>query len=362
MMTRRLRFAATFLIFQIITSGLLISPYGFAVECYDTITSPTLLSKEINCPLSVDTPQALTIIGPSGSLTMLEGGKVSCTTSTSESGKPKVGVGSMSAGGWAEITEDGEVTFGNWTQEEVPEIQERTTYTVEEKMNLFRVRAGVLIEGSSANITGGEIEGCPTGINVQGLGSHTITGIKILNSEYNGIIIRSSHNKTSNNEITGIIRPRGYGIMIETGSDNNTINSNYISATSGAALHSQGNHTTITKNEIVNNQGHGIVMAPAANNSAVIHNQISFNKYDRVQVHTDLNTLSVNTITHNESRGIIMMNAKDNTIKDNVIIYNKTFDIVDHSQNMLCTNKVNNWANNSIGDTETAMPACLKEQ
>ncbi|MFA0813448.1 right-handed parallel beta-helix repeat-containing protein [Microbulbifer epialgicus] len=82
----------------------------------------------------------------------------------------------------------------------------------------------------------------------------------------------------------------------------------------------------------------------------------------RVQVHTILNTLSENTITHNESRGIIMINAKDNIIKDNTITNNKTLDMVDHSQNKLCTNKVNNWANNSIGGIETAMPACLKDQ
>ncbi|BBM04196.1 right-handed parallel beta-helix repeat-containing protein [Microbulbifer sp. GL-2] len=320
---------------SLLAYGIFSSSYALSVECYDTIYTPTLLVEDLICPPTPGNPYALTIVGPFGSLRMLGAGKLTCTL--------------------------GGVT-GN----------------------------GILMEGVSASVINGKIESCSDGISVKGLGNHTILNSNITDFTNNGIIISSSFNFMQGNEIVGLGEAgaglgNGVGLFIESESNYNAVNNNFISTTYDDAIQVDGKHTTITLNEIIDIQRDGINLLMGSGGATVTGNFISFTDDDGIQVLSDSNFISNNIVTEinddgiliaedstgnlirdntvNKNRdGIINFNGTGNTIEDNTVMNNSGFDLRDFTENMTCTNQLNTWANNDVGIDGTSDPECLKDQ
>jgi len=300
---------------------------AFAVECGDTIYTPTYLLEELNCPLTAANPYALTIVGPTGYLRMLGGGKVTCDNS--------LGAGV----------------------------------------------AGILVEGLSSLVVGGEVDSCPTGIILDGVGSHSILYMKILNSTLDGVEVISDYNFISGNEIIGSgPGSSSTGVAISEGGEYSTVSSNFIDGNGADGIVVRGEMTLVTLNDIVNSSVNGVSVN--AENTTVTNNFISFNLDDGVDIETSFNTISGNTIKENGEDGVdvdnivsgnminnnhivgnvavgvaIETDAVGNTIKNNTVLESGT-DLIDVTENISCTNQLNTWKNNIA---ETSTPDCLKD-
>ncbi|MFA0810982.1 right-handed parallel beta-helix repeat-containing protein [Microbulbifer epialgicus] len=317
-------------IYPITILGPLISAHTLAVQCYDTVLTPTVLVQPLNCELTITNPYALTIVGPTGSLRMLGAGQIECNNTLDE---------------------------GN---------------------------AGILVKGISASVIGGKIDSCPNGIELDGIGSHTILNTQILDFTDNGISVTSSYNTISNSKTIGL-NGSVHGIVINDKSNYNTINNNYISSAGSDGINVNGQYTSITLNEIENNGLNGIKID--ADNSTISNNLLKFNTDDGIDIETGFNTVSGNVVIENGEDGIelegtgseniVTFNYVDNnfevgitidslttinnTVKNNTSI-NNGLDLNDDSENMTCTNQINNWSNNDVGPTGTSNPPCLKDQ
>ncbi|WP_444901035.1 right-handed parallel beta-helix repeat-containing protein [Microbulbifer sp. SSSA007] len=318
---------------SILTCGFFASSYAFSVECYDTINTPTLLVEELNCPLSAANPYALTIVGPFGSLRMLGAGKVTCTP----------------------LSGEGE--------------------------------SGILIKGVSASMINGKIESCPNGVSVAGKGTHTIINSEITDFIDNGIIISSSYNFITGNEIVGLgVSAGGAGVLVNPLADFNNINNNYVSATGSDGILVDGKFTTITVNHIVGTDDDGISLGVDSGRATVTGNFVSLNRNEGIQMTSDQNFISGNVVFDNGLVGILIAGSSTNnviennkvnenfddgiaifggsignTVKNNTAIGNGEDDLQDNNENAFCTNQLNTWSNNDVGVDGTSNPACLKD-
>ncbi|BBM04058.1 right-handed parallel beta-helix repeat-containing protein [Microbulbifer sp. GL-2] len=304
------------------------SSYALAVECGETIFTPTFLLEELNCPLTTDSPYALTVVGPTGYLRMLGGGKITCDNS--------LGAGI----------------------------------------------AGVRVKGLSSIVTGGEINSCPTGVILEGVGSHTVLNTKILDFALDGVEVVSSYNFISGAKILGPeVGVSDDGIFIKEGSDYNTISNNYIDGAGNDGILVDGEFAVITLNEIKNSGSDGVEIS--AENTSLTNNLIILNDDDGVDIETGFNTISGNFVEGNKEGGIdidaavtdnlinrntvldnatvgieVSSSATNNTVKNNTALDNGEDDLVDLSENAECTNQFNTWSNNTA---DTSDPDCLKD-
>ncbi|MFA0813161.1 right-handed parallel beta-helix repeat-containing protein [Microbulbifer epialgicus] len=345
----------TSIAFLVSSVGLVFSSHSFAVSCGDTINTPTLLLEELNCPLTVADPYALTVVGPIGSLRMLGNGKILCDNASGD------GIG------------------------------------------------GVLMTGITASVIGGEIDTCPSGIILEGSGFHSILNIEILNFTENGLEVDSNYNLIAGNTIIGLgMAGTGDGVVL-TGTYN-TINNNHIEAADddddddGISVTSTAEFTTITLNELENNGDEGIFFE--ADNTVITYNFSNFNLDNGIRGTSDSNTIARNIVTNNQGGGVrlgqtasgnLLNNNQihdniesgirlagdttnntiknnqlsgntdsginvtgggsfDNIIKDNTAMDNTPYDLVDVNEDALCTNQANTWIDNNAG---TADPMCL---
>lgn len=312
---------------SVMVCGFLMPTQTLAVECGDTIYTPTFLLEELNCPLTVANPYALTIVGPTGYLRMLGDGKVTCDNS--------LGAGV----------------------------------------------AGILVEGLSSFVVGGEIDSCPTGIILDGVGSHSILYVKIFNSTLDGVEVISDYNFISGNEIVGSgPGSSSTGVAISEGGEYSTVSSNLIDGNGADGIAVRGDMTLVTLNDIINSSVNGVLIS--AENTTVTNNFISFNLDDGVDIEAGFNTISGNTIKENGEDGIDVDNvvsgnlisrnyiigsievgiaieteAVGNTVKNNTVLESGT-DLIDVTENSTCTNQLNTWENNIA---ETSTPDCLKD-
>lgn len=318
----------------LLVCGIFSSSYAFSVECYDTINTPAVLVEELNCPLSAANPYALTIVGPFGSLRMLGAGKVTCIS----------------------LIGEGE--------------------------------SGILMKGISASITNGKIESCPNGVSVAGLGTHTIINSKITDFIDNGVVISSSYNFITGNEVVGLgVSAGGAGVLINPEADFNNINNNYISATGSDGVIVDGKFATITVNHIVATDDDGVSLREDSGGATVTGNFVSLNRNEGIQMTSDSNFISGNIVFDNGLVGILVAgdstdnviennrvnnNFDDgiaifggsigNTIKNNSAMRNGEDDLRDNNENVFCTNQLNTWSNNDVGVDGTSNPECLKDQ
>lgn len=283
-----------------------ISPFVFAVECGDVITSTAVLSEPLTCELSQDSPYALTVSGPNGNLKMIGDGEIICDTASQH------GI------------------------------------------------AGILVDGFSGLVTGGTITNCPDGLNLEGHGFHIIEDIKILSSPREGIVIDSDSNTIVRNHIIDTGNDDGIDIRgdknkilqnyIESAGDQGiTINGkftlvdlNYIvgSIDGASGIQINEDYTTVSQNFVTNNYSNGIEIAGDTSNNIIIQNFV----------------LNNGTSGSSDRAGINIsgFNSTNNQITGNTSLDNTAFDLQDLSVPS-CSGS-NLWAGNIF---KTSNPACL---
>ncbi|WP_444897490.1 right-handed parallel beta-helix repeat-containing protein [Microbulbifer sp. SSSA005] len=309
------------------TSAVIFSPQSLAVECFDTINSPTTLTENLQCELTPENPYALTITGPSGNLYMSGDGGITCVGEAGETGQ-----------------------------------------------------FGIMVEGTSRQVIGGSVENCPGGILVAGSGLHSILHTQITNFLLDdGIRAESNNNLIQGNIITsnGVDGDDG----IDASGDFTTVTQNIINGAGDEGIEINGasasiiqNYTagseddgidlnrsgaTISFNISENNDGGGIVIN--GNNSYISQNIASNNGDDGIEISDSgsSNTILQNTVQYNGDQGIYIeqSGSVDNVIRGNISTDNVGFDLLDPFADPTCTNLNNTWSSNTAN---TSDPDCLR--
>ncbi|WP_143732579.1 right-handed parallel beta-helix repeat-containing protein [Microbulbifer sp. GL-2] len=189
--------------------GITLSPLAFSVSCGDTIITPTILTEDLVCTLDANNLNALTIVGPTGSLVM-NGHSLMC---------------------------------------------------ILDNIPVFSDSAGVRIEGISSLLSKGAISNCNYGVFVVGIGLHTIDDMKIENNLEDGIDLRSDQNFAINNYIS-----HNGEDGIDMQGDFNRVTNNYIEFSGRDGIEADNDFGTVTLNYVTGSGRAGIEMQASSNN------------------------------------------------------------------------------------------------
>ncbi|MFA0813573.1 right-handed parallel beta-helix repeat-containing protein [Microbulbifer epialgicus] len=237
-----------------------------AVDCYDVITAPTILTQDLTCELTAENPIALTIVGPFGSLSM-NGRQLNCIYDSED--------------------ED------QW--------------------------AGILIEGASGLVNGGGIVGCPDGVHVKGAGSHSVNNMEILDFEDDGVLVESDNNLVSGNQIIG----QGLAIIgdgVDANGHFTTIVENYIEGAGDEGVEIDGEYVKVISNHIVGSGQDGVEVD--ADFAVVRANILENNGSDGVEIVEDFSSVSQNYVFGNVDDGIEFSGGSDNLVSQNIVVNN----------------------------------------
>ncbi|MFA0811016.1 right-handed parallel beta-helix repeat-containing protein [Microbulbifer epialgicus] len=286
-------------------SAFLLPSHASAVACGDVIISPTFLIQPLTCELSIAEPNALTVIGPIGSLTMIGSGGITC--------------------------------------EDPDEVGQ----------------AGILIEGFSATVSGGEINNCPNGIDVEGGGFHSIQFVEIVDAGTDGIKIVSNSNNITANTVTGSV----FGDGIDDNGDYNVITQNQVEGVSDEGIEVNGDFTSVILNHVEGSGNEGIELEEGIG-ATVSQNYVASSGGSGIELQDGVSNALVtqNTVLENgidedpDEAGINILGPDntDNRIIGNTALDNFEFDLRD-ATDPLCTG-INIWLDNTF---VTADPACL---
>ncbi|WP_445363587.1 right-handed parallel beta-helix repeat-containing protein [Microbulbifer sp. ANSA003] len=200
--------------------GLFTASYSFVVSaqvsCGDVITTAEVLTQDLLCDLTAAEPDALTIVGPEGSLSM---GDFSVTCAT--------GAG-----------------FGG---------------------------AGIRILGQGAVLTGGAINDCFDNIFIDGVGYHTVVGTELVGSVDDGIDIDSIFNN-----ISGCIITDSGRVGVDMDDDFNTLSSCVVSLSVSDGIQVDDSFSNVFNNISTFNGGAGILIEGSSSN-IISQNLISSN-------------------------------------------------------------------------------------
>ncbi|MFA0810246.1 right-handed parallel beta-helix repeat-containing protein [Microbulbifer epialgicus] len=292
---------------------------ALAVQCGDTIVTPTVLLQDLSCDITPANPVAVTVVGPAGSLTLLNS-EISCSNINPNAADP----------------------------------------------------AGVVLLGVGARLSGGKISNCPDAVRVAGNGFHAVFGTKITNSVRYGILIESKNNTVTQASITfsgidGVVLDSSDNTVIESQishsnldgitilNDNNHILSNILDSNGNDGLQIFGDNNRVTNNNFENNGASGI-NGTAADLSIFSQNFIKGSGQNGLEIRGVDNLISQNISLENGISGILMANNPDTT---NVIVGNfaldNLFDLVDVNDPGDCSAD-NIWLDNTF---VTASPPCL---
>ncbi|WP_444908006.1 right-handed parallel beta-helix repeat-containing protein [Microbulbifer sp. SSSA008] len=190
-----------------------------AVNCGDTITTPTVLTENLTCPIDIDNQNGLIVEGPSGSLYM-NGYTLTCNL---------------------------------------------------DNLPLFTDAAGIRITGMASLVTDGTVNNCNYGIFVVGTGFHTISDMTITNSLEDGIDLRSDNNTAIKNHIQfsgedGIDMQGDFSSVIQ----------NYIEFSDRDGIEADNDFGTVAFNFVTGSQRAGIEME-ASDNNTIVQNTVMNN-------------------------------------------------------------------------------------
>ena len=172
----------------------------------------------------------------------------------------------------------------------------------------------------------------------------TINCFKIIctksSTDTKGIVINSSNNTVSNNNILYNTE----GICIEIKSTNNNIFQNNITNNKcGIKIKYATFHNYIFYNTISSNNLYGIFSQTGSRENSILWNNISLNQYGiRLKGSTN-NKIFGNTFTNNQRGFYLCCSAKGNDIFYNEFINNNEWNARDETQG-------NNWNNETIGN------------
>ncbi|WNZ54509.1 hypothetical protein QT397_16590 [Microbulbifer sp. MKSA007] len=261
------------------------SSYAIAdVQCGDTITDAQELSEALSC--SED--PALTIEGPDGKLTMVGDGSVECTGSG----------------------------------------------------------AGILMAGSYARLTGGELRGCGIGVSLRGDGFHAVVGVTVEDSDDIAINVESDSNLIRQNTLSNSNNAEAAGIDVF--GVRNVVVGNSISGFLVYGIIASGFFSNISNNNLQDNDL-GIVLAEQPING--------------MSVGASFCVIASNSVLGSASYGIFIGGPYDFPNQDNVISGNTVTgsgldDLLDDNEALDCSSGTNIWSGNTA---DTAFPSCLKD-
>ncbi|WHI49699.1 right-handed parallel beta-helix repeat-containing protein [Microbulbifer sp. MLAF003] len=261
-MMNRLTLLKRTLTFVAFIFSIFISFNSLAVECGDIISTPKFLLQDLNCHLSPEKPVALTIEGPSGSLTM--GNKqLTC---------------SFNAG-------EGEV--------------------------------GIALEGFAARLVGGQINDCPNGVIARGRGSHSIIETEIHAALFEGVTLESNNNIVSRSVVLGLGVTQGEGISLD--GKNNTATENRVIGVGDEGIEIDGDFATVNFNYVDGNGDDGIDIE--ALNAIITANFVRGND-EGISIEDDNAVVNSNTVTENGRNGIEIFGASNNLVSNNLVTKN----------------------------------------
>ncbi|WP_413665250.1 right-handed parallel beta-helix repeat-containing protein [Microbulbifer sp. CNSA002] len=312
---------------QILSAALLslgasLSPSINAVECGDIITEPATLTEDLTCSISDPNSAALTIQGPSGSLYMA-GFSLTCSGLDQSN--------------------------------------------------------GIVLTGSSGELSTGTINGCNDAVVLSEGGLHTVYGINILLPLDDAIVVSSDSNIVTGNYTLGDGNDSDDGIDIN--GNLNFISQNIIELSGDEGMEVDGTSNTIIGNTITGSDGDGVELD--GDFSIFVSNIVQDNDNTGIEIEGSSCTVSNNTIVENGSSGIslefsasnngisqntssdngaygilvIGVNAIGNNIVFNTATGNGLFDLEDLFESEDCSVNNNLWSGNTFTSAE---PSCLE--
>jgi parallel beta-helix repeat protein len=147
----------------------------------------------------------------------------------------------------------------------------------------------------------------------------SVIDFTIRNGYYGAWISGSSNNTICGNNVTANSE---YGIYSES-SSNNVIDGNFVikNGEGGIVLSAPGNNN-ITANIVTDNGGWGIDLTYYSDNNTVTRNNVTRN-WDGIRLRASwYNTLNSNIVTDNWGKGIHMETASENILRDNILAAN----------------------------------------
>ncbi|WP_445364679.1 right-handed parallel beta-helix repeat-containing protein [Microbulbifer sp. ANSA003] len=312
---------------QILSAALLslgasLSPSINAVECGDIITEPATLTEDLTCSISDPNSAALTIQGPSGSLYMA-GFSLTCSGLDQSN--------------------------------------------------------GIVLTGSSGELSTGTINGCNDAVVLSEGGLHTVYGINILLPLDDAIVVSSNSNTVIGNFTLGDGSDSDDGIdingnynfisqnVIELSGDEgmevdgiaNTIIDNTITGSDSDGIELDGNFSIFISNTILSNDNSGLVIGGSSctiSNNTVIG---SGSSGITLQSLASNNSITQNTSSNNGAYGIYVagVDTTGNSIVFNTVTGNGIFDLFDLFETEDCSNNNNLWSGNTFS---SAYPNCLE--
>ncbi|WP_157954187.1 right-handed parallel beta-helix repeat-containing protein [Microbulbifer sp. A4B17] len=248
-----------------IFSELFIPLSAVAVECGDTITSPTTLTEDLICAVTEQDQVVLTVEGPSGLLDM-GGYQLTC------------------------IDED----------------------------NL--AEAAILLNGTGAQVFNGSVTGCRDGIVALGEGSHSIYSMTL--TDMFGDLIYVETNNTVVRDNTLSITQSGDGAELR--GDYNTVTRNTIIDIDNSGIELRGLFNNISFNTISGSGNQGIEVNGQFTN--VFSNIVTDGLNDGIAVgegdefdNADFPTVSLNHVSGNVGLGIPVRLTSNTLITQNVV-------------------------------------------
>ncbi|WP_444942103.1 right-handed parallel beta-helix repeat-containing protein [Microbulbifer sp. ZKSA004] len=306
----------------LLSLGSSLSPSINAVECGDIITEPATLTEDLTCSINDPNSAALTIQGPSGSLYMA-GFSLTCSGLDQSN--------------------------------------------------------GIVLTGSSGELSTGTINGCNDAVVLSESGFHTVYGINILLPLDDGIVVSSNGNTVIGNFTLGDGSDSDDGIDIN--GNYNFISQNIIELSGDEGMEVDGIANTIIDNTITGSDSDGVELD--GDFSIFISNTILGNDNTGIEIEGSSCTVSNNTVTGNGSSGITLqssasnnnitqnnsndngaygifvtsMNATGNSIVFNTATGNGLFDLIDLFEDSDCSVNSNLWSGNTFS---TSDPSCLE--
>ena len=186
-------------------------------------------------------------------------------------------------------------------------------------------RYNIVLNGAGYTVTGNGSAAAGSGIMLRTVGNVTINDMRITNFGYGIGIESSSNNSVSRNNMTNNFD----GIVVLSSSDNNTLSGNNVTNNSyGIYLISSSDNNTLSGNNVSNN-GYGIYLSNSSNNTLSGNNFTANSNYGIVLYSaSDNNTLSGNNVTNSNNVGIWLEYSSNCTVYGNNVTANNGYGIV----------------------------------
>lgn len=233
---------------------------------------------------------------------------------------------------------------------------------------IITASGGVCVAVTGLHINGGTVTGFRRGIELCAPGPDSVTmnahvnGMTVTGNIRDGLRLRRSNgnhingNNISGNEV-GVRLFRSHNNRFNTNRLNENQTPEGVFRTCGGYRLSNSNDNIITSNDISNNGavngGFGVLIRSGSNRNTVRGNIVNGNRRFGIRVHGDNNKIQDNTVNENEDLWGIRISGVNNKIQSNIAFNNARLDLLD--TNADCDN--NKWKSNTFG---TSDPACIQ--